>query len=99
MQYMRIREAPPEPAEAQFTKFLDASWYFRGGDVPLRRGAAGASARPLFSYFAERPLLDGMLAFDLKTWLPENLLMKADKILMSQSLEGRFPFLSRSIVE
>jgi asparagine synthase (glutamine-hydrolysing) len=37
--------------------------------------------------------LNGMLAFELRTWMPENLMMKADKVLMSHSLEGRFPFL------
>jgi asparagine synthase (glutamine-hydrolysing) len=98
-QYARLLTAPPQSVEAQFTEFLDASWYFRGADVPARAGFDPSSFRRHFGYFAERPLLDGMLAFDLKTWLPENLLMKADKILMSQSLEGRFPFLSRKIVE
>jgi asparagine synthase (glutamine-hydrolysing) len=37
--------------------------------------------------------LNGMQTFELRTWLPENLMMKADKILMAHSLEGRFPFL------
>ncbi len=98
-QYARLLNAPPQSADAQFIEFFDASWYFRGADVPAHGGFDPSTIRRYFSYFAERPLLDGMLAFDLKTWLPENLLMKADKILMSQSLEGRFPFLSRKIVE
>ena len=98
-QYARLLTAPPASLEAQFTAFLEASWYFQGAEVPVRGGFDPATMRRHFGYFAERPLLDGMLAFDLKTWLPENLLMKADKILMSQSLEGRFPFLSRKIVE
>jgi asparagine synthase (glutamine-hydrolysing) len=34
-----------------------------------------------------------MLSFDIKTWLADNLMMKADKIAMAHSLEGRFPFL------
>ena len=34
-----------------------------------------------------------MQNFELNTWLPENLMMKADKVLMAHSLEGRFPFL------
>ncbi len=37
--------------------------------------------------------LNGMQAFELHTWMPENLMMKADKVLMAHSLEGRFPFL------
>jgi SAM-dependent methyltransferase len=38
-----------------------------------------------------------MLAFDVKTWIPEDLMMKADKILMAHSLEGRFPFLDNDL--
>lgn len=37
--------------------------------------------------------LAGMQAFELNSWMPENLMMKADKVLMAHSLEGRFPFL------
>lgn len=37
--------------------------------------------------------LNGMQTFELRTWLPEDLMMKADKVLMAHSLEGRFPFL------
>jgi asparagine synthetase B (glutamine-hydrolysing) len=37
--------------------------------------------------------LAAMQAFELSTWMPENLMMKADKVLMAHSLEGRFPFL------
>ena len=29
-------------------------------------------------------LFSGMLAYDLKTWLPDDLMMKADKILMAE---------------
>ena len=41
--------------------------------------------------------LNGMLAFELSTWMPENLMMKADKVLMAHSLEGRFPFLDLDV--
>ncbi len=41
--------------------------------------------------------LNGMQAFELTTWMPENLMMKADKVLMAHSLEGRFPFLDLDV--
>lgn len=41
--------------------------------------------------------LAGMQAFELSCWMPENLMMKADKILMAHSLEGRFPFLDLDV--
>ncbi len=41
--------------------------------------------------------LNGMQSFELHTWMPENLMMKADKVLMAHSLEGRFPFLDLDV--
>lgn len=42
-------------------------------------------------------VLSGMQNSELHSWLPENLMMKADKITMAHSLEGRFPFLDNDI--
>lgn len=97
-QYMRGAEAPSASDREHFGAFLRNSWYFTDEETVCAK-ADPARALRHSSYFLERPLLDGMLAYDLKTWLPENLLMKADKILMSHSLEGRFPFLSKTIAE
>jgi asparagine synthase (glutamine-hydrolysing) len=40
-----------------------------------------------------------MLYFDLKTWLPDDLLVKADKTTMAASVELRVPFLDHTLVE
>ncbi len=40
-----------------------------------------------------------MLYSDLKTWLPDDLLVKADKMTMASSLELRVPFLDHHLVE
>jgi len=43
--------------------------------------------------------LDKMLYADFKVWLPDNLLMKVDKMSMAHSLEARVPYLDYRLVE
>ena len=43
--------------------------------------------------------LNKMLYVDLKIWLPDDLLMKADKMTMAASMELRVPFLDHELVE
>ena len=43
--------------------------------------------------------LDQMLYVDAKVWLPDDLLIKADKMTMANGLELRFPFLDHKLVE
>lgn len=44
-------------------------------------------------------LLDKMLYIDTKTWLPDDLLVKADKMTMANSVELRVPFLDHRVLE
>jgi asparagine synthase (glutamine-hydrolysing) len=43
--------------------------------------------------------LQKMLYADMKTWLPDDLLIKADKMTMAASIELRVPFLDHKVVE
>ncbi len=66
--------------------------------------ATSANAAPRFMANLLRPvenspLLDQMLYADTKTWLPDDLLVKADKITMASSLELRVPLLDHKVLE
>ncbi|HET9919053.1 MAG TPA: asparagine synthase (glutamine-hydrolyzing) [Ktedonobacteraceae bacterium] len=47
----------------------------------------------------QRDNLSSMLYLDTKIWLPDNLLMKGDKMTMAASLEGRIPLLDYQLTE
>ena len=83
----------------RFAHFMASSWYFHDRCPPLNFPSDPSRNLLHKIYYDERAPLSGMLAFDQKTWLSENLMAKADKILMSHSLEGRFPFLTTGILE
>jgi asparagine synthase (glutamine-hydrolysing) len=44
-------------------------------------------------------ILDAMLYIDTKSWLPDDLLIKADKMTMANSLELRVPLLDHKVLE
>lgn len=47
----------------------------------------------------QRDNLSSMLYLDTKIWLPDNLLMKGDKMTMAASLESRIPLLDYHLIE
>jgi len=50
-------------------------------------------------FFQEKNFLDNLLNFDMRTWLPNDLLHKVDAMTMAHSLEARVPFLDHELVE
>jgi asparagine synthase (glutamine-hydrolysing) len=52
-----------------------------------------------FQAAAKASPLDQMLYVDAKVWLPDDLLIKADKMTMANGLELRVPFLDHKMVE
>jgi asparagine synthase (glutamine-hydrolysing) len=55
--------------------------------------------RLLWERVSGQPLLNQMLYVDTKTWLPDDLLVKADKMTMATSVELRVPLLDTRILE
>jgi asparagine synthase (glutamine-hydrolysing) len=88
-----------------------ASWFRSFSPVELQallhprlRESASAEAlrAPLVEILEPYQGLDAgrqMQIGDLLTYLPDNLLLRADKVLMAASLEGRFPMLDLGMVD
>ncbi|WP_436903354.1 asparagine synthase (glutamine-hydrolyzing) [Halovenus halobia] len=65
---------------------------------PERSGLLDA-IRSTEQYTQKNEFYKRMLAFDIKYWLPDDLLYKVDSTSMAASLEARVPFLDHSLVE
>ncbi len=65
----------------------------------LREEGRLQPSQKYFAKVAHLDPLDQMLYVDTKTWLPDDLLVKADKMTMANSLELRVPLLDHQILE
>jgi asparagine synthase (glutamine-hydrolysing) len=67
------------------------------------KAAVDNDASRVFQHWLEqnpqRDDLSSMLYLDTKIWLPDNLLMKGDKMTMAASLEARIPLLDSGLIE
>lgn len=90
---------PGAVGESIFNDFLRKSYYYLDIDNLLARGVDRSFLGRNKNYLHENSVINGMMGYDLKTWVPEDLMMKADKIMMANSLEGRFPFLDKRIID
>ncbi|MGA7949274.1 MAG: asparagine synthase (glutamine-hydrolyzing) [Thiobacillaceae bacterium] len=70
---------------------------------PELKQALSAWRQPFVEAWAHAPRQDQTLArmqwVDMATWLPDDLLVKADRMLMAWALEGRVPFLDHRVIE
>lgn len=76
-----------------------AALYTRDFDDAVRAGARDTATRALFENLDGQSPLDYMLYVDTKTWLPDDLLVKADKMTMATSVELRVPLLDSRVLE
>ena len=77
-----------------------AKGFFSPSFLAATSGDAAASfMAKLLRPVENTSLLNQMLYADTKTWLPDDLLVKADKITMASSLELRVPLLDHKVLE
>jgi asparagine synthase (glutamine-hydrolysing) len=76
------------------------SGLFRDGALPPTPGDASLACwRELLPQMAHLDELGGFQMLELRSSLPDELLMFGDKLTMAHGIEGRVPYLDRTVVE
>jgi len=76
-----------------------ATPYTAGFASAVRGEVSHQPTREMFSRVTEKTFLSRMLYVDTNSWLPDDLLVKADKMTMATSVELRVPLLVHQILE
>jgi asparagine synthase (glutamine-hydrolysing) len=93
--YYLSRTATPETAfNSLKAQLYRAQLLAHGADA-----LSDAPTRRFMEATGELPLLNRLLYVDTKSWLPDDLLVKADKMTMAASVELRVPLLDHHILE
>jgi asparagine synthase (glutamine-hydrolysing) len=93
--YYWSRTAGPRSALARIRPMLYSSEFM----AQLGHNGSDAYIRGLFDNVRGEDLLNQMLYVDTMTWLPDDLLVKADKMTMASSVELRVPLLDHRVLE
>jgi asparagine synthase (glutamine-hydrolysing) len=106
LDYARLLNVPLDKyyfsrASGPFQMFNNnaAEFYSRQFFGDHQQDETAALFEPLFAAIRDGDTLQKLLYVDTKTWLPDDLLVKADKMTMANSVELRVPLLDHRILE
>lgn len=103
--YARLVDRPPSQYYYSCTATPDTPFnrlkqiLYKKEFADTLKGEADELTRDLFRQLKGLPLLHQLLYVDTKTWLPDDLLVKADKMTMATSVELRVPLLDFQVLE
>lgn len=100
--YLRLSAMPLEERYKGISTYDDVikdALYNREFSFSLRAPVIDEFLADLFDHTVGGDALSRMLYFDTRTWLVDDLLIKADRMSMAASLELRVPFLDYRMVE
>jgi asparagine synthase (glutamine-hydrolysing) len=83
----------------QYFNRTPSSVYTEGMSRRVNKIQSASVARDFISRKSGDGVLEKMLYVDTKTWLPDDLLIKADRMTMANSVELRVPFLDHKVLE
>lgn len=92
--YFSRTSTPQSPFNRLKSRLYRRAHINPSGDTP-----SDEPTRHLWDKVRGQPILNRMLYVDTKTWLPDDLLVKADKMTMAASVELRVPFLDSRVLE
>lgn len=102
--FVRGAEQPPERAHFYWRIIFDEADKARLFEDGLRKSLAGLDAfdstfGPYFQKANAQKVLNRLLYVDTRVYLPNDMLVKVDRMSMANSLEVRVPFLDHELVE
>jgi asparagine synthase (glutamine-hydrolysing) len=92
--YLSRTATPASPFNRLKRELYGTAMRQQAADFP-----ADEATRRLLESVASQPLLNQLLYVDTKSWLPDDLLVKADKMTMASSVELRVPLLDHHVLE
>lgn len=94
----RVRRFAAAAAQSPTNAYFDLVRLFNADMIQQLTGQADAAGAHFGSYFNSSVTLPDILHANMATYLPDDLLIKADRSSMAASLEARAPFLDHHLI-